>query len=103
MVAGASQAEMRKQIHLERQIELIFEGQRYWDVRRWKVANTPEQHQGGQFHGMNIEKGSSLSDPEFHKRIVAFTRAQWDNKFYFYPVPQSEIDRNKKLVQFPGY
>jgi len=103
LVAGASQAEMRKQIHLERQVELMFEGHRYWDVRRWKVANTPDQHQGGQFHGMNIEKGSFLSDPEFHKRIVAFTRAQWDNKFYFYPVPQSEIDRNKKLVQFPGY
>lgn len=100
---GASQDEMRKQIHLERQIELMFEGHRYWDVRRWKVPNTPDQHQGGQFHGMNIEKGTFLSDPEFHKRIVAFTRAQWDNRFYFYPVPQSEIDRNKKLVQAPGY
>nr|WP_295863332.1 RagB/SusD family nutrient uptake outer membrane protein [uncultured Chitinophaga sp.] len=100
---GLSQAEMRTQIQLERRIELMFEGHRYWDVRRWKVADKPDQHQGGAFHGMNIEKGSSLSDPEFHKRTVSFTRANWQPRFYFYPVPQSEIDRNKKLVQFPGY
>jgi hypothetical protein len=52
---------------------------------------------------MNIEKGTFLSDPEFHQRTVVFTRAQWQAKYYFYPVPQSEIDRNKQLVQFPGY
>ncbi|RBL89469.1 RagB/SusD family nutrient uptake outer membrane protein [Chitinophaga flava] len=100
---GLSQDEMRRQIRLERRIELMFEGHRYWDVRRWKVANDPDQHQGGAFHGMNIEKGTSLSDPEFHKRIVSFTRTNWQNKFYFYPIPQSEIDRNKVLMQFPGY
>ncbi|NLR67369.1 RagB/SusD family nutrient uptake outer membrane protein [Chitinophaga varians] len=103
LLPGLSQDEMRAQIRLERRIELMFEGHRYWDVRRWKVADNPDQHQGGAFHGMNIEKGSSLSDPEFHKRVTSFTRAAWQNKFYFYPVPQSEIDRNKKLVQFPGY
>lgn len=103
LLPGLSQEEMRAQIRLERRIELMFEGHRYWDVRRWKVADNPDQHQGGAFHGMNIEKGTSLSDPEFHKRVTSFTRAAWQNKFYFYPIPQSEIDRNKKLVQFPGY
>lgn len=103
LLPGLSQAEMRSQIQLERRIELMFEGHRYWDVRRWKVADKADQHQGGAFHGMNIEKGNSLSDPEFHKRTVSFTRAAWQPKFYFYPIPQSEIDRNKKLVQFPGY
>ncbi|WP_119080852.1 RagB/SusD family nutrient uptake outer membrane protein [Chitinophaga alhagiae] len=102
-LTGGSQEELRKEIRLERQLELMFEGHRYWDVRRWKIPGLPESHQGGQFHGMNIEKGTSLSDPEFHKRTVVFTRAAWHPRFYFYPVPQSEIDRNKVLVQFPGY
>ncbi len=102
-LAGGGQDELRKAIRLERQLELMFEGHRYWDVRRWKIADRPESHQGGQFHGMNIEKGNSLSDPEFHQRTVVFTRAQWQPKYYFYPLPQSEIDRNKKLVQYPGY
>lgn len=102
-LAGGTQEEMRKQIQLERQIELMFEGHRYWDVRRWKIVEDAASHQGGAFHGMNMAVGSSLSDPEFHKRTVVFTRAAWSPKYYFYPAPQSEMDRNKKLVQFPGY
>ncbi|SIO14695.1 RagB/SusD family nutrient uptake outer membrane protein [Chitinophaga niabensis] len=102
-LTGGTQEEMRKHIRQERQIELMFEGHRYWDVRRWKITDDAASHQGGQFHGMNIEGGTTLSDPAFHKRTVVFTRAAWNNKYYFYPIPQSEIDRNKKLVQFPGY
>ena len=33
-----SKTEMRKIIQQERMIELAFEGQRFWDVRRWKLA-----------------------------------------------------------------
>ncbi len=94
---------MRKVIHIERQVELMFEGHRYWDVRRWKVADQPEYHQGGAFHGMNIDQGNEISSPDFHKRSVVYTRADWEDKNYWYPVPQSEIDRNKQLVQNPGY
>ncbi|WP_215223146.1 RagB/SusD family nutrient uptake outer membrane protein [Echinicola shivajiensis] len=100
---STDQATMRKEIRLERQIELMYEGHRYWDVRRWKIPDTEEDHQGGEFHGMNIEAGGYMSDPAFHQRVVAFTRADWRDKFYFYPIPQREIDRNKALVQFPGY
>jgi len=76
---------------------------RYFDVRRWKVANQPEYHQGGAFHGMNIDEGNEVSSPEFHQRSVVYTRAVWEHKNYWYPIPQSEIDRNKQLVQNPGY
>lgn len=102
-LAGGTVEELRKQVRLERTIELMYEGHRYWDVRRWKVADDPESHQTGEFHGMNMEGGASLSDPVFHQRKVAFKRAEWQDKYYFYPVPQSEIDRNKVLVQSRGY
>ncbi len=103
LLPGLSQDEMRKQIRLERQIELCFEGQRYFDVRRWKVADQPAYHQGGTFYGMNMDKGSSLTDMSFYQRTPALRRSDWQRKNYFWPVPQSEVDRNKKLVQFPGY
>lgn len=100
---GLTQAEMRTQIRLERRLELAFEGHRYFDVRRWKIANTPENHQGGAFYGMNMDQGTALNSPGFYQRTVAVTRTEWTRKNYFWPVPQSEVDRNKQLVQFPGY
>jgi hypothetical protein len=87
----------------ERYLELAFEGHRYFDVRRWKVAATPEFRQGGAFFGMNMDQGTALNSTGFYQRTVAVIRAPWNRKNYFWPVPQSEIDRNKKLIQFPGY
>ena len=101
--AGASQAQMRENIHLERRIELMYEGKRFFDVRRWKKVNQDGYRQGGQYTGMDMTKGSILNDVDFHKRTVVVTRRPWANKYYFFPYPQNEIDRNKQLVQFPGY
>lgn len=100
---GLNQMQIREEIRHERRIELSFEGHRYFDVRRWKIPNEPGSNQGGAFYGMNMDAGTHLSDPEYHKRTVAFTRAPWQRKFYFMPYYQAEIDRNKELVQFPGY
>ena len=103
LTAGLNQIEMRQEIRHERRIELSFEGHRYFDVRRWKIPDQPGSNQGGAFYGMNMNKGTSLSDPAFHERTIGFTRAAWQRKFYFMPYGQNEMDRNKQLVQFPGY
>jgi len=101
--SGIGKEQMREQIRLERRIELCFEGHRYYDVRRWKIVDEPGSKQGGVFYGMNTNAGTSLSDPEYHKRVPAFTRSNWQRRYYFMPYGQSEMDRNKQLVQFPGY
>lgn len=101
--SGLSQNRIREEIRKERRIELCFEGKRYFDVRRWKVADQEGYRQGGALIGMDMSKGTSLSDPLFHKRVVAVTRAEWNDKNYFMPWHQMEIDRNKLLVQLPGY
>lgn len=103
ITSGKSQNEMRDIIRHERRIELCFEGHRFFDVRRWKIAGLPNSNQGGDFYGMNMNAGKKLSDPEFHKRTKVFSRAEWNRKRYFYPFRQNEIDRNKQLVQMPGY
>lgn len=97
-----SQDQMRKHIHLERCIELAYEGHRFYDVRRWKIASDPEGRQGGEFTGMNVMVGTGLSDPAYYERVRSSTRA-WDDRFYFFPLPQSELNRNTKMVQPPGY
>ncbi len=96
---GLSQAEMRERIRRERQVELAFEGHRYFDTRRWKIA---EQTDGGQFWGMNVDKGTSFTDASFYTRTVFETRL-FQKKHYLFPIPQSEIDKDRALVQNSGW
>jgi starch-binding outer membrane protein, SusD/RagB family len=102
-LAGSfTQEEMRKQIQMERCIEMAYEGCRFFDIRRWKIANTPEGRQGGDFTGMNVFSGDNLTDPVFYLKQRTSTR-NWDNKYYIFPVPQSELNKNFAMVQAPGY
>lgn len=97
--ATLSQADMRDAIRKERRVELAFENARYFDTRRWKIA---EQTDGGPFYGMNINAGTSVQDPAFHVRTV-FENRVFLKKHYLWPIPQSEININKNLVQNTGW
>lgn len=91
----ASQEAMRKAIHRERRVELCFEKQRYFDTRRWKIA---EKTDGGPFYGMNI-----LADgKDFYKRTIFETRVFLSN-YYLFPIPQVVMDRDENMVQNPGW
>lgn len=89
----ATQELVRKLIHHERRIELCFEHHRYFDTRRWKIA---EQTDGGPFYGMNV----NADPPGFFKRVV-FENRVFRKSFYFFPIPQTEINKNKNLIQNP--
>ncbi len=96
---GLSQAEMRQQIRTERRIELTAEHLRYFDTRRWKIA---EQTDAGGFYGMNAEGGTSNSDVTFFTRKRFETRI-FRKSFYLFPIPQTEIQRNPNLIQNLGW
>jgi len=102
LTSGMNQDEMRQAIRRERRVELNCEDAiRYDDIRRWKIG---EQVLNGPFYGMNAA-GTLLSDDptnakSFYKRTVYQTRV-FSKKMYWFPVPQSEIDKNPNLVQNP--
>jgi hypothetical protein len=96
------QGTMRGLIQRERCIELAYEGHRFYDIRRWKIATTPEGRQGGDFFGMNVFTGTGLSDPAFYLRTRTSTRV-WNDRYYLLPLPQSEVQRNLNMVQTFGY
>ena len=91
-----TQAEMRKVIQNERRIELAFEEHRYWDIRRWRLA---EQVYAQPIQGMYITK-SQTSTTYVPQSVL---NVQWDNKRYFYPIPYSEVIKNKNMVQNPNW
>lgn len=92
----------RAAIQRERQIELATEGQRYFDVRRWMIADkNGEGRQNGYVHGMNVLGESN--DKEDFNRIVEASQIVFNRKMYLYPMPDSEMRKTKNLVQNPGW
>lgn len=98
----SNQELQRAAIQRERQIELATEGQRYFDVRRWMIADkNGEGRQNGYVHGMNV-RGES-NDKEDFNRIVEASQIVFNRKMYLYPMPDSEMRKTKNLVQNPGW
>lgn len=96
-IAGNKELQ-RSAIQRESRIELATEGQRYFDVRRWMIADKPEGRQGGDFSGMNMEGDATT----FYTRRV-FQSRWFDRKLYLYPIPFVEMQKSKVLVQNPGW
>ncbi len=97
--SGMTKDEMRTAIRNERRIEMAFEEQRFWDLRRWKIAGTVLN---GTLSGMKITKDPVTSALTYQK-VAAGTISFANPKMYFYPIPYSEITKNTNLVQNTGW
>ena len=113
-LSGLSKDEMRIKIRKERQVELAFEYMNYYDCLRWKDRNlfTQDAMTANILYEYELDPatGEVMIDETnrkliknrtfsysayFEKRIFNF-----DTEFdWFFPIPQSEIDRNPLLVQ----
>lgn len=100
--AVGNKDEMRKHILRERAVELCFESDRYFTlVRRLLLGNTENQT----IYGMNVnadDAGLGFSFPGFYQR-TQFQKRYWDNRMYLFPIAQSDIERDRALVQNPGW
>ena len=96
--SGLTQDQMREKIHHERRVELCFEQIRYFDTRRWLKGYL----NGGPFKGMDVDKGTRHDDRAFYKRTVFETRVFRD-AYYLWPIPQKEINRDRNIIQNPGW
>ncbi len=92
--AGLTQDQMRDKIRQERRIELCFENHRFWDVRRWMIA---EEIDNGPVHRVTIDAEGNISYPVFQNRVFN------PDRHYLFPIPQIEIDKNNALEQNPGW
>lgn len=91
-----SQQGRRDIIHQERLIELALEGQRYWDLRRWKKLS---DQMNSPLWRWNIYDEDVTG---YFSRVALAFRA-FEPKDYFWPLRLSSIDVNNNLVQNPGW
>jgi len=79
--AGLTKEQMRGRIRHERRVELAFEGLRYFDLKRWRIAD-------------DILNGVTDGLLPYH----------FEDKFYLWPIPQPEIDKSGGVLeQNPDY
>jgi len=92
-IQAADQTAMRTGIKHERQIELAFEDHRFWDLLRWKDAETilNQPLQGVRA----VNNGSSYTYTVFTVEGRVFTAP----KMYYYPIPLVEISKSKGVLK----
>jgi hypothetical protein len=77
--------------HNERRVELALENQRFFDVRRWMIAEQAYQEiYGVQYDGTNYSQ-------------VVYETHHWNPSHYFIPISYTEMQKNTALIQNPGY
>jgi hypothetical protein len=94
---GMTQVEMRSAIQHERQVELAFEESRFWDVRRWKIADHTDNQT---MYGMRVQKDGN-GNYTYSKETIR--KHSFRTAMYLWPIPQSEIAKSVELLQNPGY
>lgn len=97
---GLSKEEFTKRYENERFVELAFEGHRIYDVRRWMKA--PQYFKD--IKVMDIQKNAdgtltfnTVTNPSW------ITPRQWQDKYYFWPIPQADVLKSGALVQTEGW
>lgn len=94
LASGLSNEEFERRYKNERMVELAFEGHRFWDVRRWKEGNLLKS-----ITCLKIEK---IADNQFSYSRFEKQRS-WEDKMYFFPIPDSERRKNSNLSQNAGW
>jgi len=91
---------MRETLKRERFIELMGEGQRYYDLRRWTDAPVEEALP---IYGCNVLMNEQERDL-FHQPVAVWAlKTTFADKMWFWPIAHSELKRNKRLTQNPGW
>lgn len=99
----------------ERNVEMVVEEQRFYDARRWMIApETLGQKVRIIVITGKLKPGKTVTTYRYSKENYDYTyRVQniesgvenrsWSDKLYFPPIKLDEMNKNKLLIQNPGY
>lgn len=94
-----TKSQFREKLRNERAVELAYEDHRFWDIRRWMIAENEGVMQG-KFYGLQISRIEGSS--EVHYKPYVFENRLWSRRSYLHPIKQLEVDKGY-LIQNPGW
>lgn len=89
----------REKLRNERAVELAFEDHRFWDIRRWMLAEEEGVMQG-KMYGLQLSK--IVGSTEVRYKPYVFENRLWSRRSYLHPIKQNEVDKGY-LLQNPGW
>ncbi len=94
---------LKERYRNERRVELAFEDNRFYDVRRWVIGSDAYQDATGVDVLYKLDESTHVTAtvPTITPKTIQ-TRS-WDDKGYFFPISRDEINKNSLLVQNPDY
>lgn len=85
----------------ERRVELAFERNRYWDLKRWRIADVPLNTQ---YTGVQYTWDVAANTFAIIRNTNAETRVRlFEPEDYYLPIPINDIENNDVLIQNPGF
>jgi hypothetical protein len=96
LAPNMTQAQMRAVIQNEWRIEFAFEEHRYFDIRRWKIAETVMNQPRT---GVSVVKNGGVYT---YNPITLLSTVFKENQ-YLYPIPYNEVAKNPNMKQNPGW
>ncbi len=106
---------LKQRYRNERNVEMMFEEQRFYDARRWLIAPTTLGNKvkiikitGTLKAGKSVTVYRHSTDNFNYTYTVqeldpGVENRSWNDKLYFPPISRDEINKNNKLIQNPGY
>ncbi len=102
---GLSKDQMRERIRNERRVEFAMEGQRFFDIRRWHIAEAVLNAEDGWIIGMKLDNPGEYSVVEEGKKwaghVKVRQRSTFTNEDYVWPLPMREVELNPNLKAEP--
>lgn len=89
---GLSQDELRQIVRHERRVEFALEGLRIFDIKRWDIG------QEAYSDGIGYNPSKLTASSAVYERYVYQERSFDPAKGYLWPIPKSETDANKLIV-----
>lgn len=86
---------LRTIIQQEHMIEIVFEGKRFWNLLRWKLA---DRYLNMAIRGWDLEQ-----DDDNYYRVKTIFTPIFTSKNYFWPLSENSTIINPNLIQNPGW
>ena len=95
--------DLRDRIRNERKIEMAFEDQRYWDVRRWRIAEEALSVQIQGLRSLRHVDGAGNETFTYDEFDAETLKMNFNSEHYYLPIGQDRRNNNSKLLENPGY